>query len=109
MHINNCGIKKKQHVTKKYNSDDSTWALVVGSINVFVLLIQINGNVPTVSIDKTDGCQVFFPNGVGDTEIVTAKSSEMNIMVPKPGSQDLVSEGSSRNPFLLLVKVECIA
>ena len=34
---------------------------------------------------------MFFPNGIGSTEIVTAKSSEMNIMIPKPGTQDLVS------------------
>ncbi|XP_074608508.1 adenylyl cyclase-associated protein 2-like [Acropora palmata] len=51
---------------------------------------QINESVPTVSIDKTDGCQVFFPKGIGATEIVTAKSSEMNIMIPKPGSQDMM-------------------
>lgn len=51
---------------------------------------QINDSVPTVSIDKTDGCQVFFPKGIGATEIVTAKSSEMNIMIPKPGSQDMM-------------------
>lgn len=47
--------------------------------------------VPTVSIDKTDGCQVLFPDGIGNTEIVTAKSSEMNIMMPKPGVDDMVS------------------
>lgn len=58
-------------------------------INCQSVQCQINENVPTVSIDKTDGCQVFFPNGIGSTEIVTAKSSEMNVMVPKPGSQDL--------------------
>ena len=34
---------------------------------------------------------MFFPNGIGSTEIVTAKSSEMNIMLPKPGEQDMVS------------------
>lgn len=33
----------------------------------------------------------MFPNGIGSTEIVTAKSSEMNVSVPKPGSQDMVS------------------
>ena len=53
--------------------------------------LQVNEKVPTVSIDKTDGCQVFFPSGIGSTEIVTAKSSEMNIMIPKDGGQDMVS------------------
>lgn len=58
-------------------------------INCQSVQCQVNETVPTVSIDKTDGCQVFFPNGIGSTEIVTAKSSEMNIMVPKPGGQDM--------------------
>ena len=47
--------------------------------------------VSIVSIDRTDGCQVLFPDGIGNTEIVTAKSSEMNIMMPKPGGDDMVS------------------
>ena len=55
------------------------------------VFVQVNEKVPTVSIDKTDGCQVFFPSGIGSTEIVTAKSSEMNIMLPKDGEQDMVS------------------
>ncbi|CAH3188841.1 unnamed protein product [Porites evermanni] len=58
-------------------------------INCQSVQCQVNEKVPTVSIDKTDGCQVFFPNGIGSTEIVTAKSSEMNIMLPKDGEQDM--------------------
>ena len=55
------------------------------------VIIQINDMVSIVSIDRTDGCQVVFPDGIGNTEIVTAKSSEMNIMMPKPGGDDMVS------------------
>ena len=55
------------------------------------VIIQINDMVSIVSIDRTDGCQVFFPDGIGNREIVTAKSSEMNIMIPKPGGEDMVS------------------
>ena len=44
--------------------------------------MQVNGKVPTVSIDKTDGCQVYLNADTTDTEIVTAKSSEMNILIP---------------------------
>lgn len=43
------------------------------------------GKVPTISIDKTDGCQVYLSPESLDVEIVSSKSSEMNIMVPKGG------------------------
>ena len=39
--------------------------------------------MPTISIDKTDGCQVYLSKASLKAEIVTSKSSEMNIMVPK--------------------------
>ena len=51
---------------------------------VSIVVPQVNGKVPTVSIDKTDGCQVFLGKDGLKTEIVTSKSSEMNIMIPKP-------------------------
>ena len=35
-----------------------------------------------VSIDKTDGIQVYLSEKSKQAEIVTAKSSEMNILVP---------------------------
>ena len=45
-------------------------------------LFQINNEVPLVSIDKTDGIQVYLSEKSKEAEIVTAKSSEMNILVP---------------------------
>lgn len=44
--------------------------------------MQITGSVPTISIDKTDGCIVYLSNECLDANVVTAKSSEMNICVP---------------------------
>ena len=41
--------------------------------------------MPTISIDKTDGCQIYLSKESMDCEIVTAKSSEMNIVVPDNG------------------------
>jgi len=38
--------------------------------------------VPTISIDKTDGCMVYLSKDSLSTQLVTAKSSEMNILVP---------------------------
>ncbi|XP_076066666.1 adenylyl cyclase-associated protein 1 isoform X2 [Oratosquilla oratoria] len=43
---------------------------------------QVMDKLPTVTIEKTDGCQVFLSKASLATEIVTAKSSEMNIMIP---------------------------
>lgn len=50
-------------------------------INCQSVKAQANGTVPTVSIDKTDGAQVFLNEKSLNTQIVTAKSSEMNICI----------------------------
>lgn len=44
--------------------------------------LQVLGKVPTITIDKTDGCQMFLNKDTLDVEIVTSKSSEMNVLVP---------------------------
>ncbi|KAL8558490.1 hypothetical protein ACOMHN_059231 [Nucella lapillus] len=46
---------------------------------------QVTGKVPTISIDKTDGCMIYLSSASLDTEIVSAKSSEMNVLVPVGG------------------------
>ena len=38
--------------------------------------------MPTISIEKTDGCQMFLSKDSVNTEIISAKSSEMNVMIP---------------------------
>ena len=43
---------------------------------------QVTGKVPIVNIDKTDGCMLYLSQKSLDTQVVTAKSSEMNVMVP---------------------------
>ena len=45
--------------------------------------VQVLGKVPTISVDKTDGCQMFLNAASVEAEIVTAKSSEMNVLIPK--------------------------
>lgn len=55
--------------------------------------IQVLHQCPTVSIDKTDGCQVFLSKESLNAEIITAKSSEMNIAIPKDDG-DFVSASS---------------
>lgn len=51
-------------------------------INCQAVLVQVTGVVPTINIDKTDGCQVYLNEESKDVDIITAKSSEMNILVP---------------------------
>lgn len=45
--------------------------------------MQVLGKVPTISIDKTDGCQIYLSNESLDVEIISSKSSEMNVLIPK--------------------------
>jgi len=52
-------------------------------INCQRIQAQAMGKVATVSIDKTDGIQVYFSKTCLDTEVVSSKSSEMNILIPK--------------------------
>uniref|UniRef100_A0A8C7JME7 Cyclase associated actin cytoskeleton regulatory protein 2 n=1 Tax=Oncorhynchus kisutch TaxID=8019 RepID=A0A8C7JME7_ONCKI len=56
---------------------------IVEIINSKDIQLQVMGRVPTISINKTEGCQVYLSKDALDCEIVSAKSSEMNILVPQ--------------------------
>lgn len=45
------------------------------------------GKVPTISINKTDGCHVYLSSDSLSCEIISAKSSEMNVLVPKKNGE----------------------
>ena len=51
----------------------------------FFFLFQVMGKVPTISINKTEGCHIYLSEDALDCEIVSAKSSEMNILIPQDG------------------------
>ncbi|PIO72109.1 DE Adenylate cyclase associated [Teladorsagia circumcincta] len=53
------------------------------TINCQRIEIQTLGEMPTISIQKTDGCQVYLSPTSKNAEIVTSKSSEMNVLIPK--------------------------
>ncbi|KAM3595630.1 uncharacterized protein V6R79_000317 [Siganus canaliculatus] len=55
---------------------------IVEIINSKDVKVQVLGKVPTISINKTDGCHVYLSQESLECEIVSAKSSEMNILVP---------------------------
>jgi len=54
----------------------------VEMVNSQSIKVQINGQVPTVNVDKTDGVQIFLNKNALNTNIITSKSSEMNLCVP---------------------------
>lgn len=56
---------------------------IVEIINCKDVKIQVMGKVPTISVNKTDGCHIYLSQDSLKCEIVSAKSSEMNILVPK--------------------------
>jgi len=59
-------------------------------VNSTGLEIQVLGKVPSVAIDKSSGIQLFLSKHALEAEIVTSKSSEMNILLPGDGDADLV-------------------
>ncbi len=50
--------------------------------------VQITGRTPTVLIDTTDSGQLYLSKESLDAEIVTAKSSAINISTPLAGGED---------------------
>lgn len=54
-------------------------------VNCQSVQAQVTGSLPTCSIEKTDGCQLYLNENSIDCQIFTAKSSEMNISIPKDG------------------------
>uniref|UniRef100_A0A8C6IS55 Adenylyl cyclase-associated protein n=1 Tax=Melopsittacus undulatus TaxID=13146 RepID=A0A8C6IS55_MELUD len=58
---------------------------IVEIINSRDIKVQVLGKVPTISINKTDGCHVYLSQSSLDCEIVSAKSSEMNVLIPTEG------------------------
>ncbi|TRZ25398.1 hypothetical protein HGM15179_001716 [Zosterops borbonicus] len=59
-------------------------------INSRDIQIQVMGKVPTISINKTEGCHIYLSEESLDCEIVSAKSSEMNILIPHDGREFLI-------------------
>uniref|UniRef100_G3VF71 Adenylyl cyclase-associated protein n=1 Tax=Sarcophilus harrisii TaxID=9305 RepID=G3VF71_SARHA len=55
---------------------------IVEIINSKDIKVQVMGKVPTISINKTDGCHIYLSKNSLDCEIVSAKSSEMNVLIP---------------------------
>ncbi|AQK63293.1 Adenylyl cyclase-associated protein [Zea mays] len=48
--------------------------------------VQCQGTSPTISIDNTSGCQLYLSKDSLGASITSAKSSEINVMVPSGGA-----------------------
>ncbi|XP_019728228.1 adenylyl cyclase-associated protein 2 [Hippocampus comes] len=56
---------------------------IVEIINSKAIQLQVLGTVPTISINKTEGCQLYLSQQSLSCHIVSAKSSEMNVLIPQ--------------------------
>ncbi|TPX46488.1 hypothetical protein SeMB42_g03670 [Synchytrium endobioticum] len=65
---------------KKVGLVMETILATVDVVNCKSVQIQVTGTCPTVNIDKTDGIQVYLSKSALGAEIMTAKSSEMNVL-----------------------------
>ncbi|KAG7393144.1 F-actin-capping protein subunit alpha [Phytophthora pseudosyringae] len=62
-------------------------------VNCRGVQVQCEGVVPSVAIDKTDGCLVYVSWEGREVQFVTSKSSEMNVAFPEgAGSDDYVEK-----------------
>ncbi|EEY70080.1 adenylyl cyclase-associated protein, putative [Phytophthora infestans T30-4] len=62
-------------------------------VNCKSVQVQCKGVVPSVAIDKTDGCLVYISWEGREVQFVTSKSSEMNVAFPQgAGSDDYVEK-----------------
>ncbi|TGZ67137.1 hypothetical protein CRM22_004937 [Opisthorchis felineus] len=52
-------------------------------VNCQSVQVQSMGQLQTVNVDKTDGCQIYLSSQSLHADIITAKSSELNVLVPK--------------------------
>jgi adenylyl cyclase-associated protein len=55
---------------------------LVDFINCRGMKAQVLEHVPTIQIEKTDGCHIYLSKSSLNTEFITSKSSEMTINVP---------------------------
>ncbi|KAH0462731.1 hypothetical protein IEQ34_010306 [Dendrobium chrysotoxum] len=56
-------------------------------VNCNGIEVQCEGSAPTISIDNTGGCQLYLSKESLESSITTAKSSEINVMVPGAGPE----------------------
>ncbi|CAI9104507.1 OLC1v1003192C2 [Oldenlandia corymbosa var. corymbosa] len=66
--------------------------------------VQCQGSAPTISVDNTGGCQLYLSKDSLDASITTAKSSEINVLVPGAGPDDDWGEHSLPQQYIHVYK-----
>ncbi|CAL0318946.1 unnamed protein product [Lupinus luteus] len=66
--------------------------------------VQCQGSAPTISVDNTSGCQLYLCNDSLEASISTAKSSEINVLVPGAGPDDDWVEHSLPQQYIHVFK-----
>ncbi|XP_077989965.1 adenylyl cyclase-associated protein 1-like isoform X2 [Glandiceps talaboti] len=86
---NNCTIQVKGKINsitadgcKKTGIALDSLVSSLDIINCQSVQAQVMEKIPTISIDKTDGAQIYLSKESLECTIVTAKSSAMNVLVP---------------------------
>jgi len=54
--------------------------------------VQVTGTVPTITVDATDGGQIYLSEEALGVEIITAKSSSINVSLPVEGEEEGIFE-----------------
>mmetsp|Transcript_23578 Transcript_23578/g.41575 ORF Transcript_23578/g.41575 Transcript_23578/m.41575 type:complete len:102 (+) Transcript_23578:57-362(+) len=69
-------------------------------INCKSCTVQVKESVQTVTIDKCDGTQLILNEASLSAEVVSAKSSELNIVVPGATPEDEYKEHAIPEQFV---------
>lgn len=73
-------------------------------VNCNGVKVQCQGSAPTISIDNTAGCQLYLSKDSLEASITTAKSSEVNVLVPGAGPDDDWGEHALPQQFVHVYK-----
>lgn len=60
----------------------------VDVINTASFRLQVDGNLPSIQLDKVDGAVIFLSKQSLDTEVYTSKCSSINITLPPANDED---------------------
>jgi len=77
---------------------------VVEVVNSQSVEVQITGSVPSIAVDKTDGCQLYISKQCLGVELVTSKCSEMNLLLPAAKDGDDPVEKPIPEQFKTMIK-----
>lgn len=57
-------------------------------VNCKRMQVQVKNVVPSIAVDKTDGCVVYLSYASRGTQITTSKISEVNVSFPNSEAED---------------------